>query len=252
MEFENTFVVRAPDRRGLGPAHGRRAHRALHAGRPGARADGRRRLQGRGQGQGSARCRCIYKGDVEIVERDAERARGVDARQGEGGARAGHRGRPDPHGAARAGRRDRGLDRHRHADERQGRRDGAGRDPRRRGRAHGHLREEPRRARDGRRAGARRPWPPPPPRARRRRPATGAPAPAASGPVPAPRAAAPPPGPARPPGAAPPAPDAGLPVGQVVASVVAGRLQDPRARAVVAGLVALLLLRVGIAIGRRR
>lgn len=75
----------------------------------------------------------------------------------------------------------------------------------------------------------------------------GQPAPAASGPAPAPRPA---PGPR--PGAAPPPADAGLPVGQVVASVVAGRLQDPRARAVVAGLVALLLLRVGIAIGRRR
>ncbi len=81
----------------------------------------------------------------------------------------------------------------------------------------------------------------------------GQPAPAAPGPAAPPRPA-PAPGPAGGgrPVAGPPAADAGLPVGQVVASVVAGRLQDPRARAALAGLLALLLLRVGIAIGRRR
>ena len=81
----------------------------------------------------------------------------------------------------------------------------------------------------------------------------GQPAPAAPGPAAPPRPA-PAPGPAGGgrPVAGPPDADAGLPVGQVVASVVAGRLQDPRARAALAGLLALLLLRVGIAIGRRR
>jgi hypothetical protein len=37
-------------------------------------------------------------------------------------------------------------------------------------------------------------------------------------------------------------------VGKVVAAIVAGRLRDPRA----AGLLALAMLLVGIAIGRRR
>ena len=46
--------------------------------------------------------------------------------------------------------------------------------------------------------------------------------------------------------------DAGLPVGRIVASVVSGRLQDPRALAVAAGLLAALSVRIGIALGRRR
>jgi carbon monoxide dehydrogenase subunit G len=45
--------------------------------------------------------------------------------------------------------------------------------------------------------------------------------------------------------------DASLPVGQIARSVVAGRLQDPRARTIAGGLLALLILRLGIAIGRR-
>lgn len=54
--------------------------------------------------------------------------------------------------------------------------------------------------------------------------------------------------------AAPPAPpaepqaDAALPAGRIAASVVAGRLRDPRSVAVLAGLILL----VGMAIGRRR
>jgi uncharacterized protein len=63
------------------------------------------------------------------------------------------------------------------------------------------------------------------------------------------------------PAAAPPEPvrrveaepaEASLPVADVARSVVAGRLADPRARAIAGGLVALLLLRIGVAIGRRR
>ena len=55
-----------------------------------------------------------------------------------------------------------------------------------------------------------------------------------------------------PPPPAPEAPiDASLPVGQIARSIVLGRLEDPRARAVAGGLLALLLLRIGIAIGRR-
>jgi hypothetical protein len=46
--------------------------------------------------------------------------------------------------------------------------------------------------------------------------------------------------------------DASLPVGRIVASVVSGRLQDPRALAVATGLLAAVFLRIGIAIGRRR
>lgn len=65
-------------------------------------------------------------------------------------------------------------------------------------------------------------------------------------PPPPPDAAAPPPPPrAVPP---PPAPDAALPVGQLVGSVLAGRLRDPRT----AGALALLMLVVGFALGRRR
>ncbi len=74
--------------------------------------------------------------------------------------------------------------------------------------------------------------------------------PAAPAAPPAPGAAA---VPAPPPPPAPePVADASLPVAQIARSVVAGRMQDPRARAIAAGLLALALLRIGIAIGRRR
>ncbi|MEA2341467.1 MAG: uncharacterized protein QOG11_1544 [Solirubrobacteraceae bacterium] len=57
-------------------------------------------------------------------------------------------------------------------------------------------------------------------------------------------------------GTAPPQPateaEASLPVGRIAAAVVSGRLQDPRALAVAAGLLAAVFLRIGIAIGRRR
>ena len=59
-------------------------------------------------------------------------------------------------------------------------------------------------------------------------------------------------------GTAPPRPaaeaeaEASLPIGRIAASVVSGRLQDPRALAVATGLLAAVFLRIGIAIGRRR
>lgn len=62
---------------------------------------------------------------------------------------------------------------------------------------------------------------------------------------PAPQRAVPPPRPA-------PAEESSLPVGQIAKSVVAGRLDDPRSRGVLAAIGALLLVRLGIAIGRRR
>jgi carbon monoxide dehydrogenase subunit G len=46
--------------------------------------------------------------------------------------------------------------------------------------------------------------------------------------------------------------EASLPIGRIAASVVSGRLQDPRALAVATGLLAAVFLRIGIAIGRRR
>jgi carbon monoxide dehydrogenase subunit G len=46
--------------------------------------------------------------------------------------------------------------------------------------------------------------------------------------------------------------EASLPIGRIAASVVSARLQDPRALAVAAGLLATVFLRIGIAIGRRR
>jgi hypothetical protein len=49
------------------------------------------------------------------------------------------------------------------------------------------------------------------------------------------------------PRAAEPPPETSLPAGKIAASVVAGRLRDPRT----AGVVALLILLLGIAIGRR-
>jgi carbon monoxide dehydrogenase subunit G len=90
--------------------------------------------------------------------------------------------------------------------------------------------------------------------------APGAPEPEAAGPRPTPLAAAPGPPPPPPPhGAAPPLPppprpagpaaaDAALPMGKVVSAIVAGRLRDPRA----AGILALAMLLLGIAIGRRQ
>ena len=59
-------------------------------------------------------------------------------------------------------------------------------------------------------------------------------------------AAGPTPGQPAPP-AAEPAAEAAMPAGQIAASVVAGRLRDPRT----AGALALLILLLGIAIGRR-
>jgi carbon monoxide dehydrogenase subunit G len=62
------------------------------------------------------------------------------------------------------------------------------------------------------------------------------------------------PAPVTPPFAAPPPPtaqapaDAGLPVGKIAASVVAGRLRDPRT----VGVLVVLTLLLGIAIGRKR
>ena len=166
------------------------------------------------------------------------RAKAKEAR-GQGTADA-----DDPHGAARAGRRDRGVDRHRHADERQGRGDGPGRDPRRRRLAHGHLREEPRRPRHGRRAGPRA-------RGRRRRRGRGGAGRRAHAGRPR-RLALPRRPPGRPPARRPPTPARACRSASSSGRCVAGRLQDPRARAVVAGLLALLVLRLGIAIGRRR
>ncbi|MGZ4277746.1 MAG: SRPBCC family protein [Solirubrobacteraceae bacterium] len=64
-------------------------------------------------------------------------------------------------------------------------------------------------------------------------------------------AAAQPPPPPRP-VPAPAAAEASLPLGKVAASVVRGRMRDPRVRLAAAGLIAILLVRIGIAIGRRR
>jgi carbon monoxide dehydrogenase subunit G len=71
-----------------------------------------------------------------------------------------------------------------------------------------------------------------------------------AGPAAEPRTDAPPP-PRPGPGAAA-EPEASLPIGRIFASVVSGRLQDPRALAVFIGLLAAVFLRLGIAIGRRR
>jgi carbon monoxide dehydrogenase subunit G len=77
-------------------------------------------------------------------------------------------------------------------------------------------------------------------------------APAAREPAPEPTAAAAPPasgGAAAPPPPRPEPPaDAGLPLGKIIGSVVVGRLRDPRAVAV----LAVVVLLVGIAIGRKR
>jgi hypothetical protein len=67
--------------------------------------------------------------------------------------------------------------------------------------------------------------------------------PSAGEPEPAPSASTPPPTPPRP--AEPPA-DAALPASRIIASVIAGRVRDPRT----VGVLAVLMLLIGIAIGR--
>jgi carbon monoxide dehydrogenase subunit G len=57
--------------------------------------------------------------------------------------------------------------------------------------------------------------------------------------------------------ASPPTPprpgaDASLPVGKIIASVISGRLRDPRTLAATAAVLSTVFLRLGMAIGRRR
>jgi hypothetical protein len=79
-------------------------------------------------------------------------------------------------------------------------------------------------------------------------PPNGAEPPPAEAPAPAAAGTAPP----RPGAEAEAEAEASLPIGRIAASVVSGRLQDPRALAVATGLLAAVFLRIGIAIGRRR
>jgi uncharacterized protein len=84
------------------------------------------------------------------------------------------------------------------------------------------------------------PWPPP-------SPPSEAPAPAAASAGPAPEAAPPPPPPKREPSG-----DASLPVGKIAASVIAGRLENPRNLLIATGALGLAFGAIGYALGRSK
>ena len=226
MKFENAFVVAGPDRRGLRRAARRGARRACM---PGAEV-----LEKTGDDAYKVAIKVkvgpmsmTYKGDVEIVERDDAAHTRDDAGEGEGGARAGHRRRARPHGARRGARRHARDDGDGRRAQRQRRRDGPGRHRRtcRRDSCEtfaGNLAEMLEGGRPSRLATApRRQRPRRTRRPRRtadgRRPSRG-------------RLAA---------------------GGRLVASVVAGRLSDPKALFAGAGIFAMICLVIGYLVGRR-